>query len=175
MSKTIANAVLLAYQSHDGQCRKYSGTPYILHPIRVAAAFAMHPLAEENSLAAAYCHDLIEDTPQNYSAIEIVLGKRVADIVQQLTNPSKGSKLPRAERKNMDRAHLRGVERVSKVIKMFDRIDNLNEMVNAPTDFKMIYAEESLSLLEAIGDADKELAQKLRSSVVHLISTIKEK
>ena len=35
MNKTILKAINFASEAHKGQVRKFSGEPYIVHPIRV--------------------------------------------------------------------------------------------------------------------------------------------
>jgi len=58
-----------------------------------------------------------------------------------------------------------------KVIKMTDRIDNLLEMGGAPWDFKVMYAQESIMLAEAVGDVD----EYMKNDLVALAKTMKEK
>ena len=53
----LQEALSLAYEAHDGQVRKYSGYPYIIHPISVASKFE-----REDYKILALLHDIIEDT-----------------------------------------------------------------------------------------------------------------
>lgn len=156
----ILRAAELAYRAHEGQTRKYDGMPYIHHPARVAGRTAVLPGATEDMVAAAYLHDVLEDTTVPYDEIARVTNPQVANYVRWMTNPSKGSKLSREERKAMDREHLRKAPKEVKRIKMLDRIDNLRDMAGAESDFKKLYAKESILLYDVIGDGS-EIAVEL--------------
>ncbi len=166
-----ARALLFAVEKHSGQLRKYNGLPYIMHPIRVAERVRLHfsgrPQAED-AVAAAYLHDVVEDSGVSVEEIVELFGPVVANFVRELSNPSKGSKLPRAERKKMDREHISKISSVAKVIKLFDRIDNLSEMEGSEDDFKFLYAEESLKLLEVLRGVNEVLEGVLEEKVLAL-------
>ncbi len=164
----ILKAAAFARQAHDGQRRKYNDRPYIVHPARVAGRVAAHPQATETMVAAAFLHDVVEDTPHILGDIEGEFGTEVARLVEELTNPSKGSTAPRHERKRQDREHLTRVNDEAKIIKLLDRIDNLQEIAEAPGDFLRKYCEESRLLAEVIGDADLDLKADLLDSIERL-------
>lgn len=161
----ILKAAAFARQAHDGQRRKYNARPYIQHPARVAGRVAARPQATEVMVAAAFLHDVVEDTPHTLDEILAEFGPDVARLVAELTNPSKGSKAPRREREQVDRDHLAVVSVEAKVIKLLDRIDNLQEMVDAPSNFRRRYCEESRLLADVIGDADPDLKAELLDCV----------
>lgn len=163
MSKII-QAAQFAAKCHLGQERKYNSKPYIMHPCRVAGRVATHKDADENAVCAAYLHDVVEDCGVDLYDIEEDFGLAVSAIVHDLTNPSKGSTLPRAERKAMDREHARDIQRISKVIKLIDRIDNLSE-IDPVGSFAWLYCDESQALLNVIGDADDSLASELQGLI----------
>lgn len=50
-------ALKIATKYHEGQFRKYSGDPYIVHPTRVGNKFY-----NKHKKIVGYSHDLIEDT-----------------------------------------------------------------------------------------------------------------
>lgn len=170
----IIKAARIAEKLHKGQFRKYTNRPYIEHPCRVATRLMLHPLATEASVAAAFDHDLIEDCNISiedlYKLLNHSEGQLVCNYVQWLTNPSKGSKLSRSERKLMDREHLRNAPYIVQIIKMIDRIDNLNEMSQADPSFIIKYCEESRLLAEVIGDADNELYLELCDTIDDLLT-----
>lgn len=159
----------LAYEAHDGQTRKYSGSPYIVHPQEVYSRVAWWralPVDQWLLMArAAWLHDVKEDCPQiTDERIIQAAGEDGYKLVCELTNPSKGSKAPRAVRKQMDRDHLLHVSWEAKIIKMFDRIVNLRDMEKCPEkDFIGLYARESRALWECLKDADGRLAEELDS------------
>jgi (p)ppGpp synthase/HD superfamily hydrolase len=167
----ILKAAAFARQAHAGQKRKYNDRPFIFHPARVAGRVAVHPQATETMVAAAFLHDVVEDTPCTLEEVSAEFGPEVVRLVDELTNPSKGSKAPRRERKQQDREHLAQVNLEAKIIKLLDRIDNLQEMTEAPSGFVRLYCEESRLLAEVIGDADPELKAELLDGVGRLEAT----
>ena len=60
MSEFVHKAYQFAKKSHEGQKRKYSGEPYINHPVEVMQIVSTVPHTEE-MLAAALLHDVVED------------------------------------------------------------------------------------------------------------------
>jgi (p)ppGpp synthase/HD superfamily hydrolase len=161
----ILKAVRLAVSAHNGQFRKYSHRPYVEHPARVAARVAIHPDATEEMVAAAFLHDVLEDTPLNPEEITRETNTEVLAYVKWMTNRSKidHPTANRAERKRIDRERLAGAPRRVKIIKMIDRLDNLREMDGSAGDFARLYGEESLLLVEVLKDADPALAEELRT------------
>jgi len=164
----ILKAAAFARQAHDGQRRKYNARAYIQHPARVAGRVAVHPDATEVMVAAAFLHDVVEDTPHTLDEVVAEFGPEVGRLVADLTNPSKGVKAPRHERKQIDRTHLATVSREARIIKLLDRIDNLQELAYAPIGFRRTYCEESRLLADVIGEADPELKAELLDCIERL-------
>jgi len=179
----ITAASQLAARYHKEQTRKNNGRPYITHLIRVAGRVATLPGTEDADVAGSFLHDILEDIPKTLDVFhqmqfEILetCGQETLDIVVALTNPSKGMKLPRPERKQIDRDHLAKCPRRVKRIKLVDRIDNVEESIvdlslglDKSTKFNEIYANESEQLLtEALCGADVELETELARSIQNL-------
>lgn len=58
---TLEKALALAVGAHAGQTRKFSGEPYVTHPLRVARY--LHAAGgDEDLLVAALLHDVVEDS-----------------------------------------------------------------------------------------------------------------
>ena len=163
-------AARFARAANSGQKRKYTGAPYILHPCRVAGLVATHEVATDPLVAAAFLHDVVEDCGCPLAVIQREFSGVVAGYVDWLTNKSKeAGTSSRAERKRLDRERLKDAPREVKVVKLIDRLDNLLEVpAEIDPDFAELYAGESLLLVEAIGDADEELAQQVRDTCEHL-------
>lgn len=79
----LAAAFELARDSHAGQMRK-SGDPYITHPVAVAAECARLGL-DEDTIAAALLHDVVEDTPVELPEIRQRFGDDIAHLVDGVT------------------------------------------------------------------------------------------
>ncbi len=157
----IMRAAEFARAAHAGQVRKFSGLPYSIHPARVAGRVALHPLADEEMVAAAFLHDVVEDTACTLEEIENEFGDRVARMVGELTKPTEHPGDSRSERKRQQLQQISGAGRQAKIIKLLDRIDNLGDLPAAPLEFARLYGSESRRLADAIGEADLELKQEL--------------
>src|SRR5262245_49269024 len=118
VTQLIIKASIFARKAHEGQVRKYSGLPYIQHPARVAGEAALLDGADEEDVAAAWLHDVVEDTTVTLQAIREDFGDRVADLVDWLTNPKKMDGENRAARKAKVAAKLAKAPREAKRIKM---------------------------------------------------------
>jgi len=86
MEKRTTKIVEYAISAHANTNHFYGDKPYSFHLENVVNT-AIHyinliPLeAQEDVLAACWCHDLIEDARQSYNDVKINTNKRVADIV----------------------------------------------------------------------------------------------
>lgn len=167
----ILEAIRYAKLCHAGQKRKYSSDPYIFHPARVAGLVATTRICDECTISAAWLHDVIEDCGR--SAPNDLLprfGITVASLVDDLTDRSDGTGKIRAERKQMERERLQGVSVKAKVIKLCDRLDNIRDMVTCDSPkFARLYVQETTLLIEAIGNADKDITQAIRESYNALV------
>jgi|SRR6478672_1704115 len=85
-SELIRNALELAERAHAGQTRSGSGgMAYIHHPIAVAELLAEHGCDEE-TVAAALLHDVVEDSETSVEEVAARFGPRVARLVEVLTD-----------------------------------------------------------------------------------------
>lgn len=73
-------ALLFCAEAHRGAKRKLGSTPYILHPMEVAT-IAATLTSDEEILAAALLHDVIEDTRFTEEDVRSHFGNRIADLV----------------------------------------------------------------------------------------------
>jgi (p)ppGpp synthase/HD superfamily hydrolase len=162
----IVAAAQFARMAHDGQTRKYTLRPYIMHPARVAGRVILLDDVTEDVVCAAWLHDVVEDCNVGKEDLAERFGDDVAELVSELTNPPKGdSSLNRAARKARDRDRLRTASRWARTIKLIDRIDNLGEIGAAPLKFRALYAEESDALREALSGTHCGLEQELRIAI----------
>ena len=88
----VSEAIAFAIKAHDGMRRKKSGLPYILHPME-AAVIVGTMTDDQNLLAAAVLHDVVEDAGVTLEEIEEKFGKRVRDLVASETE-DKRAELP---------------------------------------------------------------------------------
>ena len=76
----VSEAVVFAVKAHDGMRRKKSEAPYILHPME-AAVIVGTMTDDQNLIAAAALHDVVEDAGISIEEIEERFGKRVRELV----------------------------------------------------------------------------------------------
>lgn len=80
MSELIDKAIIFATEKHSGQVRKFYPTPYILHPLEVAAIIATMT-TDESTIAAGILHDTVEDCDVKPEEIREMFGSRVYALV----------------------------------------------------------------------------------------------
>lgn len=152
MKDIIERARLFATFAHCGQVRKYTGDPYVVHPIAVAAAVTCLTDSLE-VVAAAYLHDTIEDTEVTYQHIADFFGTRVAGLVLELTDVYTHESHPtfnRALRKKLEAQRLSRVSDDAKLIKRCDIADNTKSIVDHDPDFAFVYLAEKAYLLRCM-------------------------
>jgi len=178
----IQKAKQLATEAHKGVNRKWGNDPYIIHPERVAAKVATLDGCNEEDVAAAWLHDVIEDSgeglaPEAKAAVKEQYAQRIKDecgevvlsLVRELTFPTEGDEWagrPRAEKNVVRFAHMRGMTKRAQRIKMVDRWDNLHDMVNAPHKLIRKTCDESWELLDICKDACPAMAKELKEAIL---------
>ena len=91
----VSEAIIFAVKAHDGMRRKKSDAPYILHPME-AAVIVGTTSDDQELIAAAALHDVVEDTDITIEEIEEKFGKRIKELVASETE-DKRADLPPAE------------------------------------------------------------------------------
>ena len=87
----VVKAYELASEAHKDQ-RRYSGEPYIMHPVAVARILFDLGM-DYQSIIAAILHDTVEDTDLTLDDLRAVFGE---DIVQLVSGVTKLGKVPLA-------------------------------------------------------------------------------
>lgn len=166
MTDLPARARAFATRAHWSidQRRKYTGEPYIVHPIAVAEIVRSVPHTEE-MLAAAYLHDTIEDTPTTREQIEAEFGPAVAELVGWLTDVSRPGDGNRAHRKLLDREHIAKAPAAAKTVKLADLIDNTLTTEAHDPDFWRVYRREKIRLLAVLKEGDPTLWARAAAQV----------
>jgi guanosine-3',5'-bis(diphosphate) 3'-pyrophosphohydrolase len=162
-------ALIFATKAHDSinQRRKYSGAPYIVHPIEVASIVAS-VLHSEEQLVVAYLHDVIEDvyperpefSPEriqrefgegNYGGVDALTDKFTKEAYPELNR--KARKVREAER-------LGGVEPKWKTVKLADLIANTGSIVENDKGFARTYLREKREMLHFLKGGDGYLLER---------------
>jgi GTP pyrophosphokinase len=151
--KLAEAAAAFARRAHAGQ-ERLSGAPYVEHAGAVAEIVASLGL-EEEAVAAAYLHDLLEETATTPEEVEAAFGADVRRLVEAVTNLRR---LDFASETEYRRANLRrmflamaGDARVV-MIKIADRLDNLRSLEHLPAARRRRFARETLYLFAPLAD-----------------------
>jgi len=139
--------------------RKYNNQPYTVHLSSVANIIAS-VTDDEEMIAAAWLHDVVEDTPATLYDVEKEFGTGVAELVENLTDISKPGDGNRLTRKTIDRQHIARASQRAKTIKLADLIDNANDICKHDTEFAELYLQEMNALLEVLDDGDTALYKR---------------
>lgn len=151
-----AKAFAAAAHGACGQVRKYTGEPYIVHPISVANRVWEHTHDIELT-AAAFMHDVVEDTSVPLSLIEQEFGTTVARYVDEVTNRSKKEHGNRAYRKKIDCEHLAKASPQAKTLKLCDIIDNVTDIKVQDPGYAIKYCGEKREVLKILREGDSTL------------------
>ena len=125
----IIKAYEMAEKLHSGQTR-FSGEPYIVHPVEVAKILVQLGL-DTQSIIAALLHDVIEDTDETREDIDKEFGKDVAFLVEGVTKLGKVDIKSKVEQQaeNIRKMLLAMAEDVRVIIiKLADRLHNMRTL-----------------------------------------------
>ena len=81
MMELVSEAIIFAAKAHDGMRRKKGNIPYVLHPME-AAVIVGSMSDDQNLIAAAVLHDVVEDAGITIDEVEQHFGKRVRQLVE---------------------------------------------------------------------------------------------
>ncbi|MGB9755335.1 MAG: RelA/SpoT family protein [Desulfurella sp.] len=143
----VDRAFLFAYEKHKTQ-KRASNESYIIHPINTAK-ITLGLLLDENTIAAALLHDVLEDTQTKDEEIEEAFGQDVLTLVKALTK-IESLQYKSAEQKQADnfRKLLISVASDLRVIliKLADRLHNMRTIVYLNEEKRQRIAKETLDI-----------------------------
>ena len=121
----INKAIIFATKAHEGQMRKATSIPYILHPMECATIVSA--MTEDMEMvAAALLHDTVEDCEGvTVERIQEEFGERIAHFVKSETEDK--SKTWR-ERKQATIDHTRIATREECILLLADKLSNLRSI-----------------------------------------------
>ena len=145
--KQVNKAYDFACEAHSGQYRS-SGDPYVTHPIAVASILGSFRM-DEDSLAAAMLHDVMEDSGIPKSVIEKKFNKEVADLVDGVSklNTLTISSKTESQAENLQKMVLAMSKDIRViVVKLADRLHNMRTLLYLDREKQLRIAKE-LSLI----------------------------
>ena len=121
----IDKAMEFAVKAHEGQLRKGSKRPYIVHPIEVAD-IVTYITQDEEIISAALLHDTIEDCKGvTRDIIEKEFGKKVASLVSAESEDKSKTWM---ERKSNTIERLKTEPYEVQIIALADKLSNIRSM-----------------------------------------------
>ncbi len=155
MEKEVDNlytrALTYATTKHAKQQRRYTGEPYITHPIEVVGILKQFGFIGETLHAAAVLHDVVEDTDAKFQEIRDLFGETVFEYVFWLTDISHVKQGNRELRKHLDLLHLTNTPYTEVlIIKCADMISNTRSILEHDKGFAQVYIPEKAKMLNAM-------------------------
>lgn len=144
-SDFVQKAKDYAIDCHNKVNHTYDGQPYSIHLNGVYNfAYQYQHLVDidnrENFLAAAWCHDVIEDCRETYNDVLKATNKEVAELVYALTNEKGKTRDQRANDKYYSDMRL---VKGAPLLKMCDRLANYNYSLMTNSRMADIYTNEN--------------------------------
>lgn len=157
LSKKQFDVVKLAFEvsshAHYTQTRK-SGEPYITHPIEVALIISDWGL-DEQTIAGALLHDVVEDTSVTKADLEQIFGHNIAELVDGVT------KLEKLNFETEEAAHAEYFRKVVLamakdirviIIKLADRLHNILTLSSMRLEKRRRIALETMEIYVPIAN-----------------------
>jgi len=149
----VNRAYLIAAEAHKGQ-QRYSGEPYITHPIEVAKILAdMH--MDHQSITAAMLHDVLEDTNLDKAIIVEQFGNEVAELVDGVSKLEqiKFENHIEAQAENLRKMMLAMARDIRVIlIKLSDRLHNMRTLGALPAEKQRRIAKETIEIYAPIAN-----------------------
>ncbi|MBX5475109.1 MAG: bifunctional (p)ppGpp synthetase/guanosine-3',5'-bis(diphosphate) 3'-pyrophosphohydrolase, partial [Thermoleophilia bacterium] len=143
----VKRAFRFAAAAHEGQ-RRRSGEPFITHPAGVAKICAELRL-DEQTIAAALLHDVVEDTATDLATVREEFGEEVAQLVDGVTKLTRVQFQSReqAEAENYRKMVVAMAEDVRVIlVKLADRLHNLRTIEYLGKQKQIQKAKEALEV-----------------------------
>ena len=166
----VSEAIAFAVKAHDGMRRKKSEAPYILHPME-AAVIVGTMTDDQNLIAAAALHDVVEDANITIDEIEEKFGKRVRELVESETEDKRADLPPESTwriRKEESLAVLKNTEDIGVLmVWLGDKLANMRAIYR---DFKA----EGISMWQRFNQKDPDEQAWYYRSIVKLTERLSD-
>jgi len=158
VSDIVQRAQEFATQAHQriNHQRKYTKAPYTDH-LAATAKLVATVTDDPVTIAAAWLHDTVEDTPATIQDLQKEFGEEVAQLVLELTDVSTPSEGNRATRKTIDLNHLSKASPRAKTVKLADLINNCTDVTRHDARFAVVYLGEMAALLQVLTEGHPDL------------------
>ena len=170
MDPELAKAHLYASVAHSaaGQTRKYTGEPYMVHPYAVAQLLCWYG-ATNDQLAAAFLHDVVEDTEVTEDHLSAHFNPGIVKLVMEVTEPDdkehwgRPGRPDRATRRALEAKRRTTISGHGQDISCADSMSNACDVVDVA---KADYARTYLTELKARTKGLTEASWKIRNAAL---------
>ena len=164
----IYKVIKVTTLAHDGQRRKGSDMPYIVHPIE--CGFITSEITDNaDIIAAAILHDTLEDTDLTYEYLAKEFDHNIADMVKALSENKRkelSSLVTWEERKKESIKHYKKLDQGTKIILLVDELSNLRSL---DEDYKSLGEE----VWKKFNMNKKERHAWYYGEIIKILSTLK--
>ncbi|QXJ22051.1 bifunctional (p)ppGpp synthetase/guanosine-3',5'-bis(diphosphate) 3'-pyrophosphohydrolase [Actinomadura graeca] len=152
----LERAAVAAQRWHGGQLRP-TGVPYVEHLLEALEALVRGAgVTDPAILDAVLLHDVVEDTGATVADIEAAFGDEVAELVDWVTEPPAAG--PRRQARRAARSaylrRLRDAPREAILVKLSDRVSNVQRLDQMPPDFQRRYYAETVTYILPLAEGE---------------------
>jgi len=133
--------------------------------LKAVADMVAQTTDEVEVIAAAWLHEVVEDTPATFEAVEREFGRRVAQLVEEVTDAGRPTQGTFSRRLSADRTHAEKASAAAKSIKLADLIDTCSDVCTKSPDLAGPYLTRAAALLTVLGDGDSKLFARARKTI----------
>ncbi len=176
-----AKAFAIAEHRRIDHRRKYNHQPYEIH-LKAVEALVATVTDDMEIRAAAWLHDIVEDTEVTLEQLDALFGPAVAQLVYELTDVSRPGDGNRAARKAIDRQHLARASARAQTVKLADLCDNAADITRGDPKFAPVFLAEMRDLLSVLERGDvrlqnkaKRLLERCERMVARITARVEEK
>lgn len=143
-----------AKELHQGQIRKFIGTPYFDAHVQKVNGTVKQYTRDEDLLCASLLHDTIEDCFDDqdvgYQIILDKFGKKIADIVLELTSSKEEIENDFDSKADYLIVKMIHMSDDALIIKLADRLQNISDAFTASERFRNKYFQETVQIMNEL-------------------------
>jgi guanosine-3',5'-bis(diphosphate) 3'-pyrophosphohydrolase len=156
-------AAFAAWKHRDQRRKDAEASPYINHPLALAQVLSSEgQVTDPVVLSAALLHDTLEDTETTVEELAGTFGRRVAAIVEEVTDTKW---LQKGTRKKLQVSRAGRSSSAAKLVKLADKICNLRDILASPpadwsVERKREYFDWAKSVVDRVRGANARLERR---------------
>jgi hypothetical protein len=166
VSDLVKSARLFANESHDRfSSGRVSALQNLPAHLKSVAQIVSSVTDNHETIAAAWLHDLVEDTAVTLGDLERRFGPHVAKLVSEITIPFSAAGRTPATHLALAKEQLAQASPAAKTIKLADLIDTCSELHKSNPVSLIAYASEADELAAVLEGGDQRLLARLRRNL----------